>query len=457
MQAITFKKNQELEGTVLDLSSQGEGVVKVDGFAFFVAGALPQEIIRFKVIKVGKRFGYGRLLEIMQPSQNRVEIRDNLGSQIGTMTLQHLSYPGQLAFKQKLVQEDFARIGHFTDVTVKETLAAPSPWGYRNKAQVPLRQVKGQLETGFFRRLSHDLVPIENFHIQDPFIDQIILIVRDILRDFNLSAYDEKSGRGLLRHLVVKRGHYSGQVMIILVVNGDKLPKQEQVVEKIVAQVPGLVSLILNINRSKGNAILGRQEKVLWGQATYHDQMLGLDFEISAQSFYQVNTPQAEELYRLALAAADLQGHERVLDAYCGIGTISLALAQQAKEVYAMEIVPQAIEMAKLNAQVNALTNVHFEAGKAEVILPKWQEQGLDFDVAVVDPPRKGLDRTFVDTLIDLNPGKIVYVSCNPATCARDCAIFAEAGYEVKTIKPVDIFPQTVHVECVVLIEKNEL
>ena len=454
MQAITFKKNQELEGTVLDLSSQGEGVVKVDGFAFFVAGALPQEIIRFKVIKVGKRFGYGRLLEIMQPSQNRVEIRDNLGSQIGTMTLQHLSYPGQLAFKQKLVQEDFARIGHFTDVTVQETLAAPSPWGYRNKAQVPLRQVKGQLETGFFRRLSHDLVPIENFHIQDPVIDQIILIVRDILRDFNLSAYDEKSGKGLLRHLVVKRGHYSGQVMIILVVNGDKLPKQEQVVEKIVAQVPGLVSLILNINRSKGNAILGRQEKVLWGQATYHDQMLGLDFEISGQSFYQVNTPQAEELYRLALAAADLQGHERVLDAYCGIGTISLALAQSAKKVYAMEIVPAAVEMARMNAQLNGIDRAVFEVGKAEDWLAKWNQAGIHFDVVVVDPPRKGLDPSFVQALIQQDPDRIVYVSCNPSTQARDCQLLNQAGYEIRHIQPVDLFPQTVHVEAVTLLVK---
>ena len=389
----------------------------------------------------------GQVEEILTASPDRVEITDPIGRQIGTMTLQHMAYPAQLKAKQALVKQVFSRLGKFPEsLEVRPTHGMDHPWQYRNKAQIPVRTVKGQLETGFFRKNSHQLVPVENFHIQDPAIDQAILKTRDILRQL---GYDEESRKCQIRHIIVKRGHYSGQVMLFLVVNGKGLPREEQLVEALTDAIPNLVSLVLNSHTQANNVIMGPTNRLLWGQPVYQDQMLGLDFSISPHSFYQVNTPQAEALYRYAIEAVDLSGRETVLDAYCGIGTISLALARQAGQVYAMEIVPEAIDMAQANAQANGLTNVTFQAGKAEEVLPAWQAKGIAFDVTVVDPPRKGLDSEFVKTLIELSPDKIVYVSCNPATCARDCQLLAQAGYELKWVQPVDLFPQTAHVECV--------
>ena len=451
-----FKKNQVHQGQVVDLTHEGQGVVKIDGYPFFVEGVIPGEQVAIKVLKVGKSFGFARLEEILTPSPDRVEITDPIGRQIGTMTLQHMSYPAQLKAKQALVKQVFSRLGKFPEsLEVRPTHGMDHPWQYRNKAQIPVRTVKGQLETGFFRKNSHQLVPVENFHIQDPAIDQAILKTRDILRQLGYSAYDEESRKGQIRHIIVKRGHYSGQVMLILVVNGKGLPREEQLVEALTDAIPNLVSLVLNSHTQANNVIMGPTNRLLWGRPVYQDQMLGLDFSISPHSFYQVNTPQAEALYRYAIEAADLSGSETVLDAYCGIGTISLALARQAGQVYAMEIVPEAIDMARANAEANGLTNVTFQAGKAEEVLPSWQAAGITFDVAVVDPPRKGLDPEFVKTLIELAPAKIVYVSCNPATCARDCQLLAQAGYELQWVQPVDLFPQTAHVEAVSLLVKE--
>ena len=450
-----YKKNQVLTGVVHDLTLEGQGVVKIDGYPFFVEGVIPGETVQISVMKVGKSFGFARLVQVEVSSADRVEITDPLGRQIGTMTLQHIAYPAQLRYKQQMVQQVFERIGKFAQVEVAQTIGMEHPWQYRNKAQIPVRMVNGELATGFFRKNSHQLVPIENFHIQHPSIDAVVLTVRDILRQFGISAYDETTQCGLVRHIIVKRGHYSGEVMVILVVNGKQLPREQDIVAQIVAQVPELVSLVLNEQTKVTNVILGRRSRTLWGVDTYRDTMLGLDFQISAQSFYQVNTPQAERLYQCAIDAAKLSGNEMVLDAYCGIGTISLALAQHAKQVYAMEIVPEAIEMAKQNALTNQLDNVVFEAGKAEEWLPIWHEQGIRFDVAVVDPPRKGLDPSFIDTLMAQQPKRIVYVSCNPATCARDCRLIADSGYRLVSVQPVDLFAQTAHVECVVLLERN--
>ena len=450
-----FQKNQELTGQVLDLTHEGLGVVKIEDYPFFIEGALPGERIDFKAIKIGRKFGYGKLLKILDESPDRVEMKDNKGRLTGTMTLQHLSYPGQLAFKKRQVQNAFQRIGHFNQVQVNATLGMDEPWQYRNKAQIPVQMIHGQLETGFYRKNSHQLIPVENYYIQDPVIDQAILKIRDVLRTLSIPAYDEDHHTGLIRHIIVKRGHYSGQVMVVLVTKGRDIPRQDQLVAALHQEIPAMVSLMQNINTQKTNRILGQETHCLWGQDFYQDQMLGLTFKISAQSFYQVNTPQAERVYQWALDQADLKGDETVLDAYCGIGTLSLVLAQKAGQVYAMEVVPEAIEMAKQNAHLNQLDNVHFEAGKAEVILPQWQAQGIHFDVAVVDPPRKGLDPDFIKTLIDLSPDRIVYVSCNPATLARDCRHFADAGYQVQTIQPFDLFPQTTHVETCAVLTKS--
>ncbi|MGO4936372.1 23S rRNA (uracil(1939)-C(5))-methyltransferase RlmD [Fundicoccus sp. Sow4_H7] len=454
MNIKNLSKNEKLKGVVVDLTSQGEGVVKIDNFPFFVEGALVGESIEFKVIKLGKKFAYGKLLNIEVKSPHRVDMKDDLGRQIGTMTLQHLAYSEQLKFKQKLVKEAFERIGKFRDLTILPTIGMEEPWAYRNKAQIPVREKNGQLETGFFRKNSHDLIPIENFYIQHPIIDQTILIVRDILRKFKIKAYDEANQSGLVRHIIVKRGHYTGEIMVILVLNRKSLPHRDEIIHMMVKKIPNLVSIVANYQLKNSNVIMGRESDIYWGKNYYEDEMLGLRFKISAQSFFQVNTPQAEKLYQTAINYAALTGSETVLDAYCGIGSISLALATKAKSVYAMEIVPEAIEMAKENASLNQINNAHFEVGKAEEVLPNWQAEGVRFDVAVVDPPRKGLDAQFIETLTDLGPDRIVYVSCNPATCARDCRMIADAGYQLVEIQPVDLFGQTVHVECVCLLER---
>lgn len=450
-----FNKNEELQGTVVDLTSQGAGVVKVEDYPFFVEGVIPGEEIIFNITKAGKKFGYGRLQKIVVESPDRVEITDPVGRQVGTMTLQHMSYSAQLAYKQSVVKQAFQRIGHFTDAEVKPTLGMENPWEYRNKAQIPVRSIRGQLETGFFRRNSHDLVPVENFYIQHPEIDQVIVKVRDILRKEGVQPYDERTNRGVIRHIIVKRGHYTGELMIILVINQKRLEKQEFIVDKIKEHLSNVVSIVQNINTKQTNVILGSENKVLWGKDFIEDNMLGMTFRISPNSFYQVNTPQAEVLYQTAIDAAGLTGKETVLDAYSGIGTLSLALAKHAKNLYAMEIVAEAIEMAEQNAELNSVENVIFEVGKAEEWLPRWNDLGVNFDVVVVDPPRKGLEENFVTAVIEQAPEKIVYVSCNPATCARDCELFSQAGYELKFVQPVDMFGQTPHVEVVALLEKS--
>lgn len=450
-----FKKNEHYKGIVEDLTSEGSGVVKIAGFPFFVEGTIPGENVEIKVMKVNKSYGYARLISIIDKSPHRVEEKDVKGRQIGTMTLQHMTYESQLDYKQKVVQDAFERLGHFQEVNVLPVLGMNNPWQYRNKAQIPVQLVNGQIETGFYRKKSHQLVPIENFHIQHPEIDAAIIIVRDILRKYNLSIYDEKTHKGLIRHIIIKRGHHTGQMMVVLVATKTKLGVEEHIVKDLRTKLPKMVSLVLNMNPDKGNAILGRKNRILWGQDYYEDQMLGKTFRVSANSFYQVNTPQAEKLYQVAIDAADLSGKETVLDAYCGIGSISLSIAPHAEKVYAMEIVEEAIDMAQQNAQINEIENAVFQAGAAEDVLPQWNQQGIHFDVAVVDPPRKGLDPEFIQALIEQDPKRIVYVSCNPATCARDCRIIADAGYRVEKIQPVDLFPQTTHVETCVLLTKQ--
>lgn len=450
-----FKKNEYYKGIVEDLTSEGSGVVKIAGFPFFVEGTIPGENVEIKAMKVNKSYGYARLISIIDKSPHRVEEKDVKGRQIGTMTLQHMTYESQLDYKQKVVQDAFERLGHFQNVNVLPVLGMNNPWQYRNKAQIPVQLVNGQIETGFYRKKSHQLVPVENFHIQHPEIDAAIIIVRDILRKYNLSIYDEKTHKGLIRHIIIKRGHHTGQMMVVLVATKTKLGVEEHIVKDLRTKLPKMVSLVLNMNPDKGNTILGRENRVLWGQDYYEDQMLGKTFRVSANSFYQVNTPQAEKLYQVAIDAADLSGKETVLDAYCGIGSISLSIAPHAEKVYAMEIVEEAIDMAQQNAQINEIENVVFQAGAAEDVLPQWNQQGIHFDVAVVDPPRKGLDPEFIQALIEQDPKRIVYVSCNPATCARDCRIIVDAGYRVEKIQPVDLFPQTTHVETCVLLTKQ--
>ncbi|MDE1549603.1 23S rRNA (uracil(1939)-C(5))-methyltransferase RlmD [Jeotgalibaca caeni] len=455
-QQAPVSKNEVVTVTFEDLTSEGLGVGKVEGYPLFVVDGLPGEQAKVKVTKVGKSYGFARIEERLTTSQDRIPTRDALGTQVGTMPLQHLRYEAQLAFKHNVVKQDLTRIGKLPHIEVLPTIGMDNPWGYRNKAQIPVRAKDGKLVTGFFRKKTHELVPMKNFHIQDPKIDEAIVVVRDILQEYGVKAYDEKKHTGMIRHIMIRRGYHTGEMMVVLVTRTPKLFPISKIVPDILGALPEVVSIVHNINPKRNNVILGEESVVLHGEDVFHDQLLGHTFAISSKSFYQVNPVQTEKLYQLALDAAELTGEETVIDAYCGIGTITLALAEKAKHVFAMEIVEDSILMAEKNAKENGIENVTFEVGAAEEVLPKWAGEGVKADVIVVDPPRKGLEQAFIEAAVEVGPEKIVYVSCNPATLARDLAIFAEKGYHATTAQPVDMFPQTLHVETVVALHKEK-
>lgn len=452
---LPVHKQEKRTGVVADLTYQGNGVIKVDHYPIFLPNALPGEEVTFVVTKLTKNFAWGRVLEWHSKSPDRVDLKDQRYLQTGIAPLGHLAYPAQLAFKRKLIV-DLLQKAHL-DLPVAETMGMKRPDHYRNKAQVPVKLIRGKLTTGFYKRGSHDLVPIEDFYIQDPKIDQAILAVRNVARQYRLTPYDEEHHRGDLRTIMVRRGYYSHQVMVVLVTRTAKLSHREEIVAAIRERVPELTSLIQNVNGQRTNKLLGLENHVLWGQATIEDQLLGIDFKISPLSFYQVNPQQTERLYQTAIDQAELDGSQTVIDAYCGIGTISLAVAKHAKQVYGVEIVPEAIADAKQNAEYNGIENAEFVVGKAEEQMQKWQAVGLKPDVLIVDPPRKGLDESLIEAAGKMGPQKVIYVSCNPATLVRDLVRFQAAGYRVsKPIQPVDQFPQTTHVESVTVLERKK-
>ena len=447
-----MKKNDRIEVQIDDLTYEGMGVAKVDGFPLFIENALPGEKVVVHVLKVGKKFGYAKVVEWVSTSPDRIPLVDPNGTRVGTMPLQHMKYEAQLAFKQKQVKHVMNTIAKMPELEVRPTIGMEHPFGYRNKAQIPVRMVNGLLTTGFFKKNSHDLVPMEDFHIQDPEIDCLIVAVRDILRKYPVVAYDEANHTGELKHIIVRRGLRTKQVMIIFVTRTKLLPQADAIVRDITTAHPEVVSIVQNIQPKPTNVIMGHETKVLFGEDVYEEKLFEFTFKISARSFFQVNTVQTEVLYQQAIDAADLKSGETVVDAYCGIGTMSLAFARDAKKVYAMEIVDDAIVMAKENAKLNGVKNVHFETGAAEKIMPRWKEEGIKPDVIVVDPPRKGLELAFIEAACATGPERIVYVSCNQATLARDLVHFKERGYEAQHVQPVDMFPMTAHVECVALL-----
>jgi 23S rRNA (uracil1939-C5)-methyltransferase len=449
-----FKKNDVIEVEVVDLTHQGQGVAKVDGFVFFVENALPGEKISMRVLKLKKNIGYGKVEEYLTKSPYRNEDVDAAYLRSGIADFGHLAYSEQLKFKRKQVADNLYKTAGISHVEVAETLGMEEPYAYRNKAQVPVRRVNGQLETGFFRKNSHDLMPIEDFYIQDKEIDKLILFVRDLLRRFDIKPYDEKEQTGLIRNLVVRRGHYSGQIMLVFVTTRPKVFRIEQMIEKIVAEFPAVKSIIQNINDKNTNAIFGSEFRTLYGSDTIEDTMLGNRYAISAQSFYQVNTVMAEKLYQTAIDFSDLTENDIVVDAYSGIGTIGLSFAKSVKAVYGVEVIEQAVEDAKKNAELNGITNAHYVADSAENAMANWTKQGIQPDVIIVDPPRKGLTESFIKASAAMQPRKITYVSCNPATMARDIKLYEELGYKLEKVQPVDLFPQTHHVETVVLLSK---
>ena len=444
-----------IEVEIVDLSHEGAGVAKAEGLVFFVENALPGELIRMRVLKVNKKIGFGKVEEFLRTSDQRNENLDMAYLRTGIADLGHLSYPAQLDFKRKQVKDSLYKIAGLSDVEVPPTLGMEQPLGYRNKAQVPVRRVNGQLETGFFRKNSHDLLPIEDFYIQDPVIDQVILFTRDLLRRFDLKPYDEQEKTGLIRNLVVRRGHYSGEIMVILVTTRPKIFRVEQLMDRLTEAFPAIKSIMQNINDQPGNAIFGKDWRTLYGQDYITDQMLGNDFQISGAAFYQVNTEMAEKLYQTAIDFAELIEDDVVIDAYSGIGTIGLSVAKHVKEVYGVEVIPEAVENSQKNASINGIINAHYVCDTAENAMKNWLKEGIQPTAILVDPPRKGLTDSFIKASAQTGADRIAYISCNVATMARDIKLYQELGYELKKVQPMDLFPQTHHVEAVSLLVKR--
>ena len=449
-------RNDDIALKIDSLGSEGQGVGRYEGLAVFVPFALPNEHVKAHIIKAASNYAVGKLTAVEVPSKDRREPRCSSFTRCGGCNLLHMDYAAQLEYKRNVVANALMRIGKVASPHVKRTIGMEHPYHYRNKAQVPVKMVRGQLETGFYKRGSHNLVPIEDFYIQDPEIDKAIVVVRDLLRQYHITPYDEQTGKGVIRTVMVRRGYYSHEMMVALVTNTKRLPMEKQIVDGIVAGVPEVKSIVQNINDKRTNRLLGDKNKTLWGADEIHDQLLGIDFAISPLSFYQINPRQTERLYQTAIDNAGLDGNQTVIDAYCGIGTISLAVAKHAKQVYGVEIVPAAIEDAKHNAKRNGIKNAEFVVGKAEEQFAKWQAEGLKPDVVIVDPPRKGLAESLIEATGKMGPKKVIYVSCNPATLVRDIKRFADQGYHVtKPIQPVDQFPQTTHVESVTVLERD--
>ena len=453
-----MKKDDIIELTIEDLGIDGEGIGKADGMALFVKDAVVGDWIRAKIMKMKKNYGYARLLEVLEQSPVQCTSRCEFARQCGGCQLQAMTYEAQLDFKAKKVWNHLTRIGGLTDLEVPEIMGMEEPWRYRNKAQFPFGTDKeGNVVTGFYAARSHNIIPCTECWLGVEENREILEKILAHLKKFWIPAYDEKTGKGLLRHVLIRKGFTTGEVMVCLILNGKTMPKMEQLVESL-REIPGMTSITINVNTKNTNVIMGTEMISVWGRDYITDYIGNIKYQISPLSFYQVNPVQTRKLYETALEYADLKGNETVWDLYCGIGTISLFLAQKAGKVYGVEIVPEAIADAKINAKLNGITNAEFFVGKAEEVLPeKYKNEGIYADVIVVDPPRKGCDPAALETMVKMQPERIVYVSCDSATLARDVKWLGEHGYEVKKVKACDMFPGTVHVETVVLLQRKDM
>lgn len=457
-----MQKNDELILKIEDMGVDGAGIGKADGMTFFVKDAVIGDVVRAKVMKLKKTYGYARLMELLEASPDRVEPKCPYYRQCGGCQIQALSYEKQLEFKERKVRNNLERIGGFSEIPIEPIVGMEEPYHYRNKAQFPVGTDKdGHIVTGFYAGRTHTIIPNRDCALGLPVNREILDLVIDFMEKYHVSAYDEKTGKGLVRHVLIRCGFTSKEKMVCLIINGKSLPHSEKLVEAL-RKIDGMTSISINCNTERTNVILGRKTVVLWGQEYITDQIGEISYEISPVSFYQVNPVQTEKLYGLALEYADLHGEENVWDLYCGIGTISLFLAQKAKKVYGVEIIPQAIENAKRNAVKNGIENAEFFVGKSEEVLPEFYEKEAaagrkaHADVIVVDPPRKGCDEKLLETIVKMAPDRVVYVSCDSATLARDLKILCENGYELKRARAVDQFCHTVHTESVCLMERKD-
>ena len=466
-----MKKNDTAAVKITDIGVNGEGIGKVDGYTLFIKDAVIGDTVEAKVMKAKKNYGYARLMKVLSPSPDRVTPRCEFARKCGGCQIQEMSYGRQLAFKEQKVRGNLERIGGFPkellDRVMEPVLGMEEPFGYRNKAQFPFGTDKeGNPVTGFYAGRTHDIIPNTDCALGSPVNREILETILGFMKKYQIPSYDEKTGNGLIRHVLIRCGSAIGEIMVCLVVNGEEIPHADALIDRL-AEMPGMTSITLSPNTRRTNVIMGDSFKVLWGQGYITDYIGNIKYQISPLSFYQVNPVQTEKLYSLALEYADLKGGETVWDLYCGIGTISLFLAQKAGKVYGVEIIPQAIDDARKNAEVNGIENAEFFVGKAEEVLPRWyrENEGAEAglrgdrsraraDVIVVDPPRKGCDEALLDTIVKMQPEKVVYVSCDPATLARDLKVLCGKGYELERVRAVDMFPMTVHVETVCLLSK---
>ncbi|XZM79814.1 23S rRNA (uracil(1939)-C(5))-methyltransferase RlmD [Clostridium perfringens] len=453
------EKNKEYIFDIISQGYEGEGIAKIDNkYPIFIEGALKGEKVKVRIVKVNKNFAYGKLMEVLEASEERVNPPCAIYKRCGGCKLQHASYKAQLDFKWDRVKDCVSKIGKLDPSIVKYPLGMEEPWRYRNKVQLPIGLINGEVKIGFFAPRSHDIIDMESCLIQDEIGDKVVKLTREWIEKFNIRPYNvdgEYDEKGIVRHIMIRRGFTTNEVMIVLVTNGEKLPHKEEFVDLMVKNIPGIKSVIQNINSKKTNVILGLESKTLWGEDTISDYIGDFRFNISPLSFFQVNPIQTEVLYGKALEYANLTGNEEVFDAYCGTGTITLFLSQKAKKVYGVEIIPQGIDNAWINAKENKVDNVEFFVGESEVVIPDLINKGVKADVVVVDPPRKGCDKKLLDAITNIDAKKIVYVSCDPSTLGRDLAILEENGYKTLEVQPVDMFPNTSHVENVAKLIKK--
>lgn len=479
-----YSKNDIVTVKIEDIGTEGEGIGKLEGFTLFVKDAVMGDVVEARLVKVKKNYAYARLEKVLTPSPLRVEPVCPYHKQCGGCQIQAMSYEAQLQFKENKVKNNLVRIGGFDQLFIESVMepvvGMEQPWHYRNKAQFPVGTDKdGRIITGFYAGRTHSIIANTDCALGVEENEPILQKVLAYMQNEKVSAYDETTGQGLVRHILIRKGFTSGEIMVCLVINGKSLPKEDRLVSTL-REIPGMTSIWLNYNTKNTNVIMGTEGRVLWGQNTITDVIhrrsieeinsgkdclrydskenapQGITFAISPLSFYQVNPIQTEKLYSLALEYAGLTGEETVWDLYCGIGTISLFMAQCAKEVHGVEIVPQAIEDARKNAERNHIENATFYVGKAEEVLPRlYEEEHIFADVICVDPPRKGCDEACLNTIIKMAPKRIVYVSCDSATLARDLKYLCENGYEIRKVRAVDQFGQTVHTETVVLLSKG--
>lgn len=459
-----FNKNDTVRLIITDIGTNGEGIGRVDGYTLFIKDAIIGDEVEAKIIKAKKNYGYARLMNIITPSKDRIEPVCPVARQCGGCQIQEMDYQAQLRFKQELVKNNIERIGHISDYQMMPVIGMDEPFHYRNKAQYPVGMDKdGNIVMGFFAGRTHHIIDNTDCALGAKINSRILGIIKEYMQDNKIKPYDEDKHAGTVRHILIRNGYHTDQIMVCLVINAESIKNSDDLVKRL-KDIDGMTSIMININRNKTNVILGDTCKTLWGKSYIEDYICDIRYQISPLSFYQVNPKQTEKLYSKALEYAGLTGNETVWDLYCGIGTISLFMAAKARKVYGVEIVPQAIEDAKNNARLNNIDNAEFFVGKAEEVVPAFYEElsrkaangdeeakrGIHPDVVVVDPPRKGCEETLLETVVKMSPKRMVYVSCDSATLARDLKFMEEHGYKVEKVQAVDQFGNTVHVETVV-------